>query len=56
MLENFEYENSKLKAQLKLFSMGPPVRSSEFSKRAEPYSLKIREIENFVQRSISHIA
>jgi len=56
MLENFEYENSKLKAQLKLFSMDPPVRSSEFSKRAEPFSLKIREIENFVQSSISHIA
>jgi len=56
MLERFEYEISKLKAKLKLFSMDPPVRSSEFSKRAEPFSLKIREIEYFVKSSISHIA
>ena len=55
MMESFEYENAKIKAQLKLASMDPPLRSSDFSKRAEPFATKIREIESFVQTSVGHI-
>ena len=54
-METFHFENSKVKAELKTLTFDPPLRSSEFSKRAEPFAMKIREIESFVQSSVGHI-
>ena len=55
MMETFQYENSKVHAKFKLMTMDPPLRSSDFSKRAEPFAIKIKEIESFVQSSVGHI-
>jgi len=55
MMETVQYENSKVQAKLKIFTLDPPLRSSQFSKSAEPFAIKIREIEKFVQGSVEHI-
>jgi len=55
MMETVQFENSKVHAKLKTFTLDPPLRSSEFSKRARPFAIKIKEIERFVQGSVEHI-